>query len=611
VTEYARLQKNLASGWNTWNTRSVLAHVLLPQGFSVCLGFKESRDLAYLREALVGRPRQDEEQVVPGPRSPDGYYTELTIHWHGLSARVRSAVEDGELLVLVTPLEGQLAPARLVVECGVLWNRDGFVRRRNGIVEGVFPGKTVPVFVTAPPHPEFHVPATVPYYACLLTCEIGVCTGRSRSLEEIRSIVERHGAEIATRHAADGDLADLHDAMTSCLAWDTIYDPRGGRVITPVTRIWNDQGYKLFCWDTYFAAWMWSADSRALACANAVEITNAATADGFVPNFEWSGIVVSRDRSQPPVGSLVVLELFRTSGERWLLEEVFDKLFAWNRWWPGHRQVAPGALGWGSNPATPATGNYWETAGLHDRFGAALESGLDNSPLYDDVPFNKATHCLALADVGLTSLFVADCLALAESAGVLGRKAEAGALRDSAETFGAGLGKLWDGRAGIFKNFRTDLNAFSDRLSPTCFYPLLTPFVTAARAHRLVDEHLLNPAEFWGDWVLPSISRNDPAYPDQEYWRGRIWAPMNFLVYLGLRRQGLAGPRRLLAERSAALLRKEWSERGHVHENYNANTGEGCDVATSDRYYHWGGLLALAALMEAGRVEENWLAPRA
>jgi glycogen debranching enzyme len=44
----------------------------------------------------------------------------------------------------------------------------------------------------------------------------------------------------------------------------------------------------------------------------------------------------------------------------------------------------------------------------------------------------------------------------------------------------------------------------------------------------MITEHLRNPDEFWGEWVLPSIARNDPAYPDQTYWRGRIWAPMNF-----------------------------------------------------------------------------------
>lgn len=97
--------------------------------------------------------------------------------------------------------------------------------------------------------------------------------------------------------------------------------------------------------------------------------------------------------------------------------------------------------------------------------------------------------------------------------------------------------------------------------------------------------------------MIPSISRNDPAYKDQQYWRGRIWAPMNFLVYEGLRRYDeLEDVARKFAGKSLALLLKEWREKGHVHENYNADTGEGCDVKSSDSNYHWGALLGHIAL---------------
>jgi hypothetical protein len=47
---------------------------------------------------------------------------------------------------------------------------------------------------------------------------------------------------------------------------------------------------------------------------------------------------------------------------------------------------------------------------------------------------------------------------------------------------------------------------------------------------------------------------------------------------------------------------KEWLQHGHVHENYNGDTGEGCDVKSSDKFYHWGGLLSFVALIEAGYI---------
>ena len=77
---------------------------------------------------------------------------------------------------------------------------------------------------------------------------------------------------------------------------------------------------------------------------------------------------------------------------------------------------------------------------------------------------------------------------------------------------------------------------------------------------------------------------------------------MNFLVYLGLRHYDLPQAQADLVEKSRQLLLKEWLQHGHVHENYNAETGEGCDKPNSDRFYHWGGLLGLIAFIESGFV---------
>jgi putative isomerase len=55
TTEYQSLQRRLASGWNTWNTRSVLSHVRLPDGAAINLGIKEYASGFHLREALIGR----------------------------------------------------------------------------------------------------------------------------------------------------------------------------------------------------------------------------------------------------------------------------------------------------------------------------------------------------------------------------------------------------------------------------------------------------------------------------------------------------------------------------------------------------------------------------
>lgn len=599
--QYEALQRELAQGWNTWNTRSVLSHVLLPEGFALNLALKEYASRKYLKEAFIGQRGEEVEQIHPGPRAYDGAYTELTLAWRGVEVIVQSATTGDDLVLLVTPKSTHRRAPLLVVEPGVLWNRPGYVTRQGDRLEGHFEGLTVVAYGTGDWVDDPYIAAQTPYLAMTLDGPVGVSTGRRRSVEEIQAIL-RAGQSTWSDHVTSfGDLADVYAAVQTCMAWDTVYDPESERVISPVSRRWNIGwgGFVLFDWDTYFAAYLAAIDNKALAYANAVEITREKTESGFIPNFGTVTNLKSRDRSQPPVGSLVVRQIYQRYGERWFLDEVFDDLLAWNRWWVAHR-VHEGLLCWGSDPYTPLADAHWEVTGINERLGAALESGLDNSPMYDDVPFDKRTHLLQLADVGLNGLFVADCEALAEIADVLGRATEAAELRDRAGDVRDALRTLWDEQRGIFLNRRTDTGEASSRTSPTNFYALLGDAATQEQAERMMAEHFYNPDEFWGEWIMPSISRDDPAYPDQSYWRGRIWAPMNFLVYMGLRRYDLPTARADLAEGSRRLLLKEWREKGHVHENYSADTGVGCDRGNSDAFYHWGGLLGLIDFIESG-----------
>ncbi len=601
MTPYEALQKRLAQGWNTWNTRSVLSHVLLPEGFALNLCLKEYAGRRYLKEALIGRRGEGVEQIRPGLRTYDGTYTELVMTWQGIEVVVQSATEGDDVVLLVTPQKNQKRPALLVVESGILWHRPGSVSLEDGELVARLPGRTVRAFGTQPnTFDDPYVATQTPCLAMTLDGPVGVSTGKRRGVAEIEAILARERAKHEAYVASFGDLSDVYAAIQTCMAWDTVYEPEHDRVVSPVSRIWNVGwgGYVLFDWDTYFAALLAAIDNRDLAYANAVEITREKTERGFVPNFGAAANFKSRDRSQPPVGAMAFRELYRRFGDVWVLEEVFDDLLTWNRWWEAHRNHE-GLLCWGSDPYEPLADAPWETRGVNERLGAALESGLDNSPMYDDIPFDTETHLMQLADVGLNGMYVMDCEALAEIADILGREDEAKELRARAETFRTALRELWDEEKGIFLNRRTDTGEASYRLSPTNFYPLLGKVATQAQAERMIAEHFYNPKEFWGRWVLPSIARDDPAYPDQDYWRGRIWGPMNFLVYLGLRNYDLPQARADLAEKSRELLLKEWLERGHVHENYSAETGEGCDVPNSDAFYHWGGLLGLIAFMEA------------
>ena len=214
--------------------------------------------------------------------------------------------------------------------------------------------------------------------------------------------------------------------------------------------------------------------------------------------------------------------------------------------------------------------------------------------------FNPNAHMLNLASVDLMSLYIADCKKLAEIADILGHSEDKAELLERAEKYSDKLVSLWDENTGIYRDLYLSTNEFSSNLAPTNFYPLIAGVPTQEQAERMISEHFMNPDEFFGEYMLPSISRDNDAFSDNSYWRGRIWAPMNFLVYLGLQNYDLSEASKILADKSNDLLMKEWLEDRRIYENYNSVTGEGNDVSNSDGFYSGGGLLALIKLMEEG-----------
>jgi putative isomerase len=599
------------SGWNTWNVRSVLSHVQLPAAFAISLGIKSYHSGHCLREALIGRDgKRDQsgtagtdglETVFPGPHAYDGSFTSLELEWDRVKLRVETAVVDDDWFAVVTPLNTQPKTPCLTIEAGVLWGRSG-VARRDGdqlVIENGDKRVTVTVSeaVRNEPVTEMHGP----YLLVPLDQPVCLSTNPSR-LEDASQLVAAHKDNYLNgRQRENAIQQELYDAMQICLAWDTIYDPFRDRVISPVSRIWscNNGGWVLFDWDTYFAAWMAGLEDKELAYSNACAITELATERGMIPGMTRANGLRTDDRSQPPVGAMTVRALCDRFGETVLAERLFDLLLGWNRWYAEYRDW-DGYLCWGSNPYEARIGHILETVVLNTKFASMLESGLDNSPMYKEVGYDKERNLMALADVGLMSFYITDCRELLELARRIGRDDVVDELEERAARYSASLRTLWDEETGLFLNKHLDTGKFQHRLSPTHFYPLLAQVPTQAQAERMINEHFFNPDEFWGDWILPSIARNDPMYPEQDYWRGRIWAPMNFLVYLGLRNYDLPEARHALVEKSEELLLKEWCEKRHVHENYCGDTGEGCgsDKQNSDPFYHWGGLLGLISVME-------------
>ena len=556
--DYSELKNKTNRGWNTWNTLNVLSYSHLPEGFTINLCVREYSDTKVLRESLIGRGGEYEEKIFPGARSYDGSCTELKMSFHALEIEVKTVVDNDEQIIIINPLKTGIRVPALIIEACLMWGKEGVVGKKDGRIFGECGGRRFEIYTTASLKNEQHTHSLSPYIAAELNGKFVIST-RPCAVDEAEALYAAAKEKLDRENARYGIHSEAYTAMKTCLAWDTIYECEHDRVCSPVSRIWNIGwgGYVLFDWDTYFAALMASEENKELAQLNAIAITDEATESGFVPNFGSANDGKSRDRSQPPVGSYVCLEIYKKWPEKWFCERVFPTLLSWNRWFAEKRTTEEGYMCWGSNPFKPVNGRYWEMNAIHNAFAGALESGLDNSPMYDDRGFDEKRDIMLLADVGLMGLYILDCRSLAEIAKIVGRQDVIKEIEERKAVVEKALDTLWDDEFGMFLNKDLRDGSLSRRVSPTNFYALQSDRVTENQKRRMMDGHFYNPEEFWGDYIIPTIARNDPAYPDQDYWRGRIWAPTNFLAYIAMKHAGLKKECDDLAKKSEDLILKE------------------------------------------------------
>ena len=589
----------LLQRWNTWNNSNYLQHILMPEGLSLSISFKSTyRDSDYpyyLDEVYIsGSYDSGHEKIEPLAHTGDGKYTDLRISWKGLTTRIQSATQKGELFILYTPEVIPENPPIMIMETGLLWNKDGKVNKMNGFFQAEF-GPITYSMESTEPDSMLCLPIVGDYISFRSDVPVGVYTGKKRSLEYIQRLISNREILVKTEQDEYGDQKESYKAIQTLLGWNQIFDAQNHRPLTPASRKRNEKwsGWVLSGWDSYFTAAIYALDNKYLAFSNLFAITNEVTDEGFVPNYSAAlSNAKSYDRSQPPVGSMIAKLVYDKYPEKWVLEEVYENLLSWNRWWPEARDNQ-GFLSWGSNPIPGISESNTLQA-------AKCESGMEDSPLFDNISFNKQTHTMDLASVDLMSLYIADCKHLAEIATILGNEEDSKELLQRAEKYSLKLNELWDEEMGIYRDLNLTTKLFSNHLAPTNFYPLLAGVPSQDQAARMIEEHFMNPDEFFGEFMMPSIARNNPKFLDNVSWRGRIWAQMNFLVYLGLKNYNLSDAAKILAEKSNELFMAEWRDRNRVFENYNATTGEGGDVDNIENFYTTGGLLGLMKLMEEG-----------
>jgi putative isomerase len=425
-------------------------------------------------------------------------------------------------------------------------------------------------------------------------CAFGAAVADDRTLavEAARSAAQAAFVEPSLA-IHTGQHAGSLDAVRDVMAWNTVWDQVNNRPYTSISRNWNLAkfgGYGVWLNDQLFHALMTGTMHRGVARDNLAAVLASAT-----PQGNLACLLTARDawvdRTQPPVGSFILWLLYLRLRSRDMLEQAYGVLARNHAWWWENRN--PG----GSDLCSYGTSAVGEGLYQGTAFGARNESCQDNAPVHDEAVYDSATRCLTTIDVGLNALLALDAEMLSAIAAELGKPGEAAHHAHIAErTRRKVRDTLWDEERGIFAN-RLRSGGFVRSVSPTSFYPLLAGIATEHQVNHLL-RHLDDPSMFGGKFVLPSVSRNDPAYYDNTYWRGRVWPPLNYLVWQGLRRCGRFDLASRLAEAGLDLFYRAWKALRLSPENYNADTGEALDQPDTEGFYGWGALMPLMGAAE-------------
>ncbi|MDR3690959.1 MAG: PA14 domain-containing protein [Fimbriimonas sp.] len=241
----------------------------------------------------------------------------------------------------------------------------------------------------------------------------------------------------ATRLWAEGDWGDFLAPIENQLGNSKVYSIETGRLAHIVSRRWClPDGQVLFCWDSFFNGLLSCLEDPSGAKQTVRAVLNGVTPKGFVPNFSGRGWGTSFDRSQPCVGAMCAWKIYQHDPDRAFLKDVYPKLLRWHKWWfPTRDGNHDGLLEWGS-----ATG---------DLQNAKFESGLDDSPMFDDG--TMAGPNMTLDSTDLSSLWAMDADYLARIADAIGRHDDARVLRRDKETMTRRIDeKLWNAATGTY-----------------------------------------------------------------------------------------------------------------------------------------------------------------
>jgi hypothetical protein len=340
----------------------------------------------------------------------------------------------------------------------------------------------------------------------------------------------------------------------------------------------------LFMWDSAFILMFGKYGSRAFDFQQTLDnLYSHQHRDGYIcreiDTFDGTDQFTRFDPSStgPEVLPWSEWEYYLNTGDADRLAKVFPPLMAYHRWM-----------------------REWHTWPDGSYFSSGLGCGMDNIPRTQPGYHKKFSNGhMVWVDACLQALF--SCDLLIRMATVLGRDEFIPELETEKQNLESIINhRLWDEKTGFYydqwKNGEKNMVRHAG-----AFWAMISGCASSDQAERLV-EHLNDENGFKTPNRVPALAKDDPNFSAVgSYWKGGVWAPVNYMVLRGLDRYGYYRLGHEIASDYLKAILGVFKETGTFFENYAPEYVDGKpipgDPAKAD-FVGWTGLGPITILFE-------------
>lgn len=316
------------------------------------------------------------------------------------------------------------------------------------------------------------------------------------------------------------------------IAFSRITKPQEG---SPLVSNWIDEALspQIFQWDTHYMALFGRYAHHIFPFINSHDNFYASQhPDGMICRVineddgtdHWWGLGPDNARAiNPPLFSWAEVQTYMVTGDKKRLADVLEPIERYVEWVEKNRcsYDTPHKLYWSNGQA----------------------SGMDNTPRDEGRPepgdgWDSHSAIDHMGWVDMSAQMVMCYNDLSYMCKELGHEEKSLKYKKMADEISDRINKwLWDDNKGLYFDVTPEGNK-TEHITAAAFWPMLAGITSQSQNVKLVS-NLKNPDLFWRNTPVPTLAANQPDYDKMgRYWKGGVWAPVNYMIVEGLKKNG-------------------------------------------------------------------------